>query len=250
MSDAAADAVLQAVAEDLIGGLVGGGLAGRVAVVTGGASGIGAATVRLLTDQGATVVVADLPEVDVTDEAAVIRFFDQVIAEHGRLDVAANCAGVNGQYGSVADLTLAEWRRVLDVNLTGVFLCLREEVRRMERGSIVNVTSGAGLRGFANLPQYVASKHGVVGLTRSAALEYARRGIRINAVAPGSIRTPMLESFCHGDEEALANMGRMAPMGRLGTADEVAAAIAWLSSDAASFITGLILSADGGVSAA
>jgi NAD(P)-dependent dehydrogenase (short-subunit alcohol dehydrogenase family) len=250
VTDAAADAMLQAVAADLVGALSGTEMAGRVAVVTGGASGIGAATVALLRRQGAVVEVADLPDVDVTDEASVVSFFDRVIADHGRLDVAANCAGVNGQYGSVADLSLDEWRRVLDVNLTGVFLCLREEVRHMGRGSIVNVTSGAGLRGFANLPQYVASKHGVVGLTRSAALEYARRGIRINAVAPGSIRTPMLESFCHGDEDALANMGRMAPMGRLGTPDEVAAAIVWLSSDAASFICGLILSADGGVSAA
>ena len=172
------------------------------------------------------------------------------MAQHGQIDIAANCAGVNGQYGPITDLSLAEWQRVIDVNLTGTFLCLREELRRMETGAITNVTSGAGLRGFANLPQYVASKHGVVGLTRSAALEHARKGIRINAVAPGSIRTPMLESFCGGDEDALTGMGRMSPIGRLGTPDEVAAAILWLSSDAASFITGLILSADGGVSAA
>jgi NAD(P)-dependent dehydrogenase (short-subunit alcohol dehydrogenase family) len=230
--------------------LLGKDLVDRVAVVTGGASGIGAATAAQLRDRGATVVVADLPDVDVTDEAAVVGFFDDVVAAHGRLDLAANCAGVNGAYGPVVDLSLDEWCRVLDVNLTGVFLCLREELRRMERGSIVNVSSAAGVQGFANLPHYVASKHGVIGLTRSAALEQARRGVRINAVAPGSIRTPMLEAFCGNDEGALEGMGRMSPIGRLGTPDEVAAAIVWLCSDAASFITGMVLSADGGVSAA
>lgn len=224
-------------------------LAGRVAVVTGGASGIGAATVERLEARGAVVEVLDLPEVDVTDEAAVVGFFDGVIERHGRLDLAANCAGVNGTYGSITELSLDAWRHVVEVNLTGVFLCLREELRRMETGSIVNVSSGAGLRGFANLPHYVASKHGVIGLTRSAAAERARGGVRINAVAPGTIRTPMLEQFCRGDEDALRRMGSMSPMGRLGTAIEVAEAIVWLLSDAASFVTGAVVSADGGVSA-
>ena len=223
---------------------------GRVAVVTGGASGVGAATARLLADRGAVVEIADLPDVDVTDEGAVVRFFDGVVATHGRVDLAANCAGVNGEYGPLAELSLAEWQRVIDVNLTGVFLCLREALRRMDGGSIVNVSSGAGLRGFANLPHYVASKHGVIGLTRSAALEQARGGVRINAVAPGTIHTPMLEAFCGHDEAALSGMGRMSPIGRLGTPEEVAEAIVWLLSDEASFITGVVLSADGGVSAA
>jgi len=225
-------------------------LAGRVAVVSGGASGIGAATVDLLRGRGAVVEVLDLPEVDVTDEAAVVGRFENIVERHGRLDLAANCAGVNGDYGPITDLSLGEWRRVLDVNLTGVFLCLREELRRMERGSIVNVSSGAGLRGFANLAHYVASKHGVIGLTRSAAVERARTGVRVNAVAPGVIRTPMLEDFCGHDEEALVQMGRLAPMGRLGTATEVAETIVWLLSDAAEFVTGAVLCADGGVSAA
>jgi NAD(P)-dependent dehydrogenase (short-subunit alcohol dehydrogenase family) len=224
--------------------------AGRVAVVTGGASGIGAATAALLASQGATVMVADLPAVDVCREEQVIEFFDSVVSEHGRIDLAVNCAGVSGTYGKLADLSLADWDRTLAVNLTGVFLCVREELRRMTAGSIVNVSSGAGLRGFANLPDYVASKHGVIGLTRSAALEHARRGIRINAVAPGSIRTPMLAAFTGGDADALEGMGRMSPIGRLGRPEEVAAAIGWLCSDSASFITGSVISADGGVSAA
>lgn len=223
---------------------------GRVAVVSGGASGIGAATVERLMARGAVVEVLDLPDLDVTDEAAVIAAFDRIADRHGRLDLAANCAGVNGDYGPITELSLEEWQRVIDVNLTGTFLCLREELRRMSAGSIVNVSSGAGLRGFANLPHYVASKHGVIGLTRSAALEWARRGVRVNVVAPGTIRTPMLESFCGHDEDALRQMGSMAPIGRLGTAAEVAEAIVWLLSDAAGFVTGSVLSADGGVSAA
>jgi len=120
----------------------------------------------------------------------------------------------------------------------------------MPAGAVVNVSSGAGLRGFAQLPDYVASKHGVIGLTRSVALEVARRGLRVNAVCPGSVRTPMLEAFVGGDEDSLQAMGRMSPVGRLGTPDEIAAAIVWLCSDDASFMTGAAIAADGGVSAA
>lgn len=234
--------------------------AGRIAVVTGGASGIGAATTALLRARGATVEVIDLPDTDVTDETAVIDRFADIVERHGRVDLAANCAGVNGRYGPITELDLEEWRRVIEINLTGVFLCLREELRHVAAAqaaatptattaSIVNVSSGAGLRGFANLPHYVASKHGVIGLTRAAAAEWARRSVRINAVAPGTVRTPMLESFCGNDEAALAQMGRAAPMGRLGTPDEIAEAIVWLLSDAARFVTGSVVSADGGVSA-
>jgi NAD(P)-dependent dehydrogenase (short-subunit alcohol dehydrogenase family) len=220
--------------------------AGRVAVVTGGLSGIGAATVARLEAAGATVHVADLPEVDVADEAAVVQFFDRV----GRLDLAVNCAGVSGTFGPIAELSLEDWSQTLSVNLSGVFLCLREELRHMTTGAIVNVASAAGLRGFAQLPDYVASKHGVIGLTRAAALEHARSGIRINAVAPGGVHTPMLERFVGGDPDGLAAMGRTAPMGRLGTPEEIAAAVVWLCSDDAAFVTGAVLSADGGVSAA
>jgi NAD(P)-dependent dehydrogenase (short-subunit alcohol dehydrogenase family) len=229
-----------------------GDLEGRRAVVVGGGSGIGEAVVRELERRGAEVTVGDVAGVgslpcDVTDEASVAAFF----APFDGLDIAVNCAGVSGTYGALADLSLDSWERTIAVNLTGTFLCLREEIALMGAGgSIVNISSGAGLRGFANLPDYVASKHGVIGLTRAAALEHARSGPRINVVAPGSIRTPMLEAFCGGDEGALDRMGRMSPIGRLGTPEEVAAAVGWLSSDAASFITGVVLSADGGVSAA
>ena len=227
-------------------------LVGRQAVVIGGGSGIGEAVVRELEGRGAEVTVGDIAGIgalpcDVTDESSVAAFF----APFERLDVAVNCAGVSGTYGALADLSLDAWQRTLAVNLTGTFLCLREEIALMGPGaSIVNISSGAGLRGFANLPDYVASKHGVIGLTRAAALEHARSGPRINVVAPGTIRTPMLEAFCGGDEGALEQMGRMTPIGRLGTPEEVAAAVGWLASDAASFITGMVLSADGGVSAA
>lgn len=236
-------------------------MAGRVAIVVGGASGIGAATAARLQAQGETVIVGDVAAAggvqrcDVTDEASVDAFVDAVVAQHGRLDVAVNCAGVSGTYGPVTQLDAAAWRRTVDVNLTGVFLCVRAELRAMAAndpagGVIVNVSSGAGLRGFAHLPDYVASKHGVIGLTRSVALETARSGIRVNAVCPGSVRTPMLEAFVGGDESALEGMGRISPVGRLGSPEEIAAAIVWLCSDDASFVTGSVVSADGGVSAA
>ena len=228
---------------------------GTLAVVLGGASGIGAATAARLRSDGAEVVVADRTPldgatvVDVTDESAVVALFADLERAPG---VVVNCAGVNGHYGPLAGLSLSDWQATIDVNLTGSFLCTREAAKAMSEsgGSIVNVSSGAGMRGFANLPDYVASKHGVIGLTRAAALEYARAGIRVNAVAPGTVRTPMLEGFVGGDEASLAGMAKITPAGRLGTPDEIAAAIVWLSSPDAAFMNGAVIAVDGGVSAA
>jgi NAD(P)-dependent dehydrogenase (short-subunit alcohol dehydrogenase family) len=233
-------------------------LAGRIALVTGGASGIGAATVSLLRERGATVVVADLAAgegveaLDVTDEAAVDALVAAVVEQHGRLDLAANVAGTSGVYADVADAATADWRSTLSVNLDGVFFCLRAELRAMRvagRGSVVNVASSAGRMGVPGLSAYSASKHAVIGLTKSAALEVARDGIRVNAVCPGSVRTPMLRGFVGGDEELLEKLGRRAPMGRLGEPDEIAEAVVWLLSDAARFVTGNALAPDGGVAA-
>jgi NAD(P)-dependent dehydrogenase (short-subunit alcohol dehydrogenase family) len=237
---------------------VGHDLDGKVALVTGGASGIGAATVALLRQRGATVVAADIADaagavrLDVTDEAAVEALVGAVVDEHGRLDLAANVAGVPGTYANVVDADFGTWRRTLSVNLDGVFLCLRAELRAMAAngaGSVVNVSSAAGRMGVAGLADYSASKHAVLGLTRSAALEVARSGIRVNAVCPGTVRTPMLRGFAGGDEEMLEKMGRRTPIGRLGEPSEVAEAIVWLLSDAGSLVTGSVLDADGGVAA-
>jgi NAD(P)-dependent dehydrogenase (short-subunit alcohol dehydrogenase family) len=240
-------------------GLSGGGtFGGRVALVTGGASGIGAATASLLRRHGATVVAADIAggagvvELDVSDEEAVDALVERIVAEHGRLDLAANVAGVPGTYAHVTDTATQDWLRTVEVNLHGVFFCLRAELRAMLAsggGSIVNVASSAGRMGVAGLADYSASKHAVIGLTRSAALEVAPAGVRVNAVCPGTVRTPMLRGFVGGDEELLEKMGRRAPIGRLGEPAEVAEAIAWLLSDASSLVTGSTLDADGGVAA-
>lgn len=246
-------------------------MAGRVAVVTGGGSGIGRASALAFAAAGARVAVADLDggaaratcelvaaaggeawpsTLDVADAEAVEAWTEAVVDRWGRLDAACNNAGTSGTYAKLADQPLGDWDRVLAVNLTGTFLCLRAQVPRMVAGgggAVVNVASAAGLMGFAHLPAYVASKHGVVGLTKSVALEVAHRGVRVNAVCPGSIRTPMLAGFAGGDEAALEAMGRQAPMRRLGTPEEVAEAVLWLCSDAASFVTGQALAVDGGV---
>ena len=223
----------------------------RVALVTGGASGIGQATARLLSDSGVVVVVADLATgTDVTDPAAVDEIVATTVERHGRLDIAVNAAGVSGSYGNIADMDVDEWRKVIDVNLTSVFLSVRAEVRQMlaqdpAGGVIVNVASAAGSMGVPGLSHYSASKHGVIGLTKSAALEYARQDIRINAVLPGTVHTPMLERFA-GGPEAVEKMGRVTPLGRAATPEEIAEAILWLTSPAATYVTGATFPIDGG----
>jgi NAD(P)-dependent dehydrogenase (short-subunit alcohol dehydrogenase family) len=244
---------------------------GKVALVTGGASGIGRACAEHFASAGARVVVADLDDVqgggvvgaigatggqavfvraDVADPDQVSAMVATAVGAFGRLDVAVNNAGTPGTYAAFADQRIDDWQRTVAVNLTGTFLALQAEISAMLEtggGAIVNVSSAAGLMGFAHLPAYVASKHGVIGLTKSVALEFARKGIRVNAVCPGNVRTQMLEGFAGGDEDTLQGMGRMQPIGRLGTPDEIAEAIVWLCSDAASFVTGHAMAVDGGV---
>jgi NAD(P)-dependent dehydrogenase (short-subunit alcohol dehydrogenase family) len=247
-------------------------LVDRVALVTGGASGIGRATASLLAAHGASVMIADLDlgdasanaaaiagdsgsrveavAADVSDPTQVAAMVAAAVDRFGGLDIAVNNAGTPGTYRPIAEQELDDWQRTIAVNLTGTFLCLQAELGVMGpagRGAIVNVASAAGLMGFANLPGYVASKHGVVGLTKSVALEVARSGIRINAVCPGNVHTPMLEGFAGGDEKALQGMGRVTPIGRLAQPEEIAEAIVWLCTDAASFVTGHAMAVDGGV---
>ena len=174
------------------------------------------------------------------------------VSAFGRLDVAVNNAGRTGTFAPVQDADPAAWQDTLAVNLTGVFLCLRAEIPGMLAsggGSIVNTSSGAGLMGFAGLSAYVASKHGVIGLTRSVALECARSGIRVNAVCPGTVRTPMLEAFTGNSEATLKGMGSAMPIGRLADPAEIAESIVWLASPASSYVTGHALAVDGGASA-
>jgi NAD(P)-dependent dehydrogenase (short-subunit alcohol dehydrogenase family) len=218
---------------------------------------------------GATVTVADVNEdggketvalvleevgdadfvcADVTRPDDVAAMVDKTVARWGHLDCAVNNAGTTGASAPTADYTLDDWARTIELNLTSVFLCLKHEIPAMlERGgAIVNMASGAGLVGFPGLPAYVASKHGVVGLTRAAAMEYAGQGVRINAICPGSTRTPMLEGFIGGDEQVERMLTRPIPVGRLGHPEEIAEAVVWLCSDAASFVVGHALAVDGG----
>lgn len=242
----------------------------QVALVTGASSGIGRATALAFAGEGARVVVADLlgtegeetvkliqdrggeavfVKTDVSSPAEVANLVDRAIASYGRLDIAFNNAGVEGELATTAECSEDNWDRTLSINLKGVWLCMKHELPRMlerKRGSIVNCSSVAGLAGVARLPAYVASKHGIIGLTRAAALEYAREGIRINAVCPGVIRTAMVDRLIKAHPEMESQLIAGEPMGRSGTPEEIAAAVVWLCSDSASFVTGHALAVDGG----
>jgi len=249
---------------------------GKVALVTGAGSGIGRASALAFARAGARVIVADLDasggaetvrqieeaegearfiRADVSSEGDVERLVAQSVETFGRLDFAHNNAGIGAQPRPLHEADRQSFDRVLAVNVVGVWLCLKYEARHMlasgQGGAIVNTASLAGLIGFPNNIAYATSKHAVVGITRTAALEYARRGIRVNAVCPAFVHTPMVDSFVAADplHFNLDRLAGMQPMGRMGTPQEVAEAVVWLCSDAAAFITGIALPLDGGTTA-
>jgi NAD(P)-dependent dehydrogenase (short-subunit alcohol dehydrogenase family) len=251
-------------------------LDGKAIIITGAASGIGRASALEAHAEGAALVLADVDArrgealaaeitadggratfavCDVTDEAQVEALVFRA-RENGGLDGALNCAGILGTVGLTADTSFDDWRRILDVDLNGVFLCTKHEVRAMlgnGGGSIVNMASAAGLIGWAGAPGYVAAKHGVVGLSKAAAVEYATERIRVNAVCPSYTETPMVsdlfDNLLGGDPEAPKAALANHPIGRFAQPDEIAAACIWLLSDKASFVTGTAMSVDGGYTA-
>jgi NAD(P)-dependent dehydrogenase (short-subunit alcohol dehydrogenase family) len=247
-----------------------GSMQGKVAIVTGASTGIGRATALAFGREGASVVVADVDDargekaaaevaelgvdaffvhVDVSQPDSVANMLRTAIDRFGRLDFAFNNAGIEGTSAPTADCTLENWNHTISVNLTGVFLCMREEIPRLLEtggGAIVNNSSVAGLVGFAGIPAYTASKHGILGLTKTAALEYATQGIRVNAVCPGVIETEMIARFTHGDAIAAEQLLQSEPVGRLGGPAEIADAVIWLCSDRSAFVTGHALAVDGG----
>jgi NAD(P)-dependent dehydrogenase (short-subunit alcohol dehydrogenase family) len=243
---------------------------GKVVFLTGAANGIGRATAVAFARAGASLALVDIDEAaneatadlvreaggealplraDVTVEADVKAALDQTVQHFGKLDVAFNNVGRDQRVAPLAESTEDEWRRVLDLNVTSMFFCLRNEIPIMLEaggGAIVNTASGAGLIGIRGTAMYATAKHAVVGLTRSAALDYADRGIRINAVAPGIIETSMMLRVSGGTAQGRADMVAEEPIGRLGQPEEIASAVLWLASEGASFAIGTTLVVDGG----
>ena len=245
-------------------------LKGKTAIVTGGASGIGEAAALLYAEHGCNVVVSDVQEdkghklvekikrtggvaifikADVSNAADCENLINKTSEAFGGVDVAFNNAGIGGESNAVADMSIAGWKKVIDVNLNSVFYCMKYELMQMQKqgsGAIVNNSSILGQVGFANAAGYVAAKHGVVGLTQNAALEYSAKGIRINAIGPAFINTPLLTEAGMDDNVKQSVLVPLHPIGRLGESKEVAELVVWLSSDEASFVTGSYYPIDGG----
>jgi NAD(P)-dependent dehydrogenase (short-subunit alcohol dehydrogenase family) len=242
----------------------------KVAFVTGAGNGIGRATALTFAREGANVVVADISEqgneetvrlieklgasalsvrCDVSQAGQVEAALDKTIQSFGRLDFAFNNAGVEQPITATADITEDEWDRIARINLRGVFLCMKYELPLLLKhggGVIVNTSSGAGVKGIKGQAAYCAAKHGVIGLTKAAALDYAPSNIRVNAVCPGIIATPMMQRFTGGTREGEQRVIAQEPVGRMGTPEEIAAAVVWLCSDAAAFVVGHAMVIDGG----
>lgn len=245
---------------------------GKVALITGGASGIGRTTAIAFATEGASVVVADRDikeaaetaklinatggkaiavQVDVSKSAEVAAMLEATIKTYSRLDIAVNNAGIGGVSKPLPDYPEDVWRKVLDVNLTGVWLCMKEEIPHIlkQGGAIVNVSSLAGLNGFPGFGAYAAAKHGVIGITRTAALEYAKAGLRVNAICPAFTETPMIDDLKMASAKLGERLPRIMPIGRLATTEEIAGTILFLASENASYINGIAMPIDGGASA-